>query len=279
MPNPFLGMVEQLESTGQRVSRFLEPFLEPLRDPRFLQKAPEVILALKAYADIMQAYGGDKEAHFRTVALGYLGREPDAFLLTRLRGDMRKDDFDETPVSHFYNLLARHKARLVRDSEANSVQERNAAIRKGIKVFPSFDLSLEALALEGQRHEEVLEEMIPGVVYIERAKMASDANLAGLVANQIRREGVERPDKPELVFAPGSERLLEHTDELELAAFAVREQLARMPENTGVTEQEWEAFVLGTVLGNQEAAKVCGRPANQVGVERSRALKKLRQSA
>ncbi len=67
-------------------------------------------MAMQRFDEVVQEYGGDKQAVFRTLALVYLEREPDALLLTRLR----QDDFGERPLSDFWRLLDYHKARLTR---------------------------------------------------------------------------------------------------------------------------------------------------------------------
>ncbi len=139
--------------------------------------------------------------------------------------------------------------------------------------------------MRGQSREQVLREMIPSVAYVEQANPSpgSKSELPGRVANQIRREGIEQPHAPDKVFAPGLDSLLGHADEVddevELATFAVCEQLAHMAEKAGVSEQEWESFVFGTVFGNQVAAEILDRPAKQVGVEKFRASNKLRPPA
>jgi hypothetical protein len=276
--NALSSMGEQIASAAQAVSRFLEPLLNP--PPEVAEGVIDFVRAMKVFNDAMKAYGGDpEEAIFWVLALGHLERKPDSFLSTKLKDVLRRDDFDEMPLSDFWALLNRHKGRLTRDSELESVQRQTAAIRRGIKKYPSVDLALNALATEEQTCDEVLEDMIPGVAYVERSKSPPPAKLPGKVANQIRREGLERPDDPGKVFAPGPEGLLEHADELELATFAVCEQLAHMAEKAGVSEQEWESFVFGTVFGNQEAAEILDRPAKQVGVEKFRASNKLRPPA
>ena len=180
------------------------------------------------------------------------------------------------PVPRLLRLLKHHRERLEEKGGSAHVQEQVRELRSGIKKFPSIDLALKHLALKGQNEDEVLEEMIPGVAYVEQEDLPPGDNLAGKVASQIRREGMERSDKPGMVFAPGPEHMLEPaSDELELAAFVDRELLARKIRDGELSSRERESFLFGTLLGNKEAAKVLGRPANQIGQERFRAMNKL----
>jgi hypothetical protein len=184
------------------------------------------------------------------------------------------------PVPLLLRLLKHHRKRLEVKGGSARVQEQLRELRPGIKRFPSVDLALNHLALKGQNEDEVLEEMIPGVAYVEQEDLPPGANLAGKVASQLRREGMERSDKPGMVFAPGPEHMLEPSaDELELAAFADRELLARKIRDGKLLPRELESLVAGTLLGNKEAAKVLGRAANQIGQEKLRAINKLRPPA
>jgi hypothetical protein len=192
-------------------------------------------------------------------------------------------DGKSLPVPVLLWLLEHHRERLERKGDSARLQEQVRELRSGIKRFPSVELALNGLALEGQNEDEVLEEMIPGVAYVEQENLLPGDNLAGKVASQIRREGMERSDKPGMVFAPGPEHLLEHAlehaHELELAAFANHELLARKIHDSELSSREYESFVFGTLLGNKEAAEVLGRPANQIGQEKFRAINKLRPPA
>jgi hypothetical protein len=185
------------------------------------------------------------------------------------------------------DTLRSHRKKLRKAAEAEQVPELKAAIRKGIKRFDSVDLALDRLAFKAQRHiakgqthEDVLEEMIPGISYVERAELQSDDEVAGKVANQIRREGLERPDDPDKVLAPGPDSLTKHADELELFAFAQCELLEHEMHEAGLSQQEAESWVFSTILGSdKEAAAVLGRPANQIAQEKLRAKRKLLRSA
>ena len=129
-------------------------------------------------------------------------------------------DLDEIETWEFIEY---HRTQRERRNKGQDVLNRVPIIRLGIsKKHKSVDLALEALSERGQSREQVLREMIPGVAYVEQDNPSpgSNSELPGRVANQIRREGLERPDDPGKVFAPVPEGLLEHADELELATFA-----------------------------------------------------------
>jgi hypothetical protein len=242
--------------------------------------------ALEKEWDIaLAAAEGDEERVWRLIK-EESGYEPNALFKTALKSA----EFPKArrwPLLGLRDALRSHRKRWRKAAEAERVPERNAAVRKGIKRFESVDLALDRLAFkaqrhtaEGQTHEDVLEEMIPGIAYVERAELQSDDQVASKVANQIRREGLERPDDPGKVFAPGPDGLTKHTDELELFAFAQRELLAHKVHEAGLSRQEAESWMYSILLGSdKKAAAVLGRPANQVAQEKLRAKRKLRRSA
>ncbi len=261
------------------VSGIVQPIIESL----FRVVLPR---EMRAISEMIIAYREGDDALLRALVEEHVGRRPDAFFIVALKGNFTHAD--KMLIDDFLSLLARHRERLKhrgglarsrRRAQDRLRTEEIQEIRSGVKKFPSVDLALKALAAEGQSRDEVLEDMIPGVAYVELTELPPGGNLAGRVASQIRREGIERPDEPGMVYSPGPERLLGHADELELAAFAIRELLARMAEDAGVSEQEWESFVLGTVFDNQIAARIAWRPTNQITQEKFRASNKLRPPA
>ncbi len=224
------------------------------------------------------------------VALAYLERKPDSLLSTRLKHDLRRDDFDEMPIEDFWDLLDYHKGRLTRDSEPERVQRETAAIRRGIKKYPSFAVALDALRLEGQTRDEVLEEMIPGAAYTEKAELPPGGNLPGRVANAIRKEGrgllpPSEPQKSEEFGIVGELKRPETKrpmppDVPEIAEFVTYESLKQDAIKAGLSAQELGSFVFGELLGlgDKKAAEVLGRPAKQVAQEKLRAKRKLRRA-
>lgn len=215
----------------------------------------------------------------RSFVKKHIGGPPRPFYFSALE-EKNIGDLDEIET---WEVIEYHRKQLENSNKGQDVLNQAPSIRQGIRKYESVNLALDSLSVRGQSREQVLREMIPGVAYVERSKSPPPANLPGKVANQIRREGLERPDDPGKVFALGLDSLLGHADEVdddvELATFAVCEQLAHMAEKAGVSEQEWESFVFGTVFGNQEAAEILDRPAKQVGVEKFRASNKLHPPA
>jgi hypothetical protein len=128
-------------------------------------------------------------------------------------------DLDEIET---WKIIEYHRTQLERRNKGQDVLNRAPSIRQGIRKYESVNLALDSLSVRGRSREQVLREMIPGVAYVEQANPwpGSKSKLAGRIANQIRREGLERPDDPGKVFTLGPEGLLEHADELELATFA-----------------------------------------------------------
>ena len=93
----------------------------------------------------------------------------------------------------------------------------------------------------------MLEEMIPGAAYIERAALPTGENLAGRVANQIRWEVADVSDRRRTV--------------MELAAFAEREALLKKGRDAGLPPREYELFsffVDNPGATNAEAAQALG---------------------
>jgi hypothetical protein len=120
-------------------------------------------------------------------------------------------------------------------------------------------MALNALALEGQAQDAVLEEMIPGLSYIVEAEMPRDGNRAGWVASEIRREGLEQAHHPNKVSAMEQERVseffVECNNEQELAAFAKRELLVCKIRDANLSPQEGEPFFSEYFLATEQQAK------------------------
>jgi hypothetical protein len=262
-----------------RWSKRTAPVLVRAADFVLSPKTVEVIAGLIAFHELVEAHGGDLEAMFVVATkrhLEHAGVVPDSLLRSKLR-QLVMQNGGQLEISYLMTLIDNHKGRLVRKAEAHSIGKQVEDIRGGIKRFPSVDVALTTLALENQKKEEVLRDMIPGIAQVERQKPLGDVGLSGRVASQIRREGIERPDDPGRVFTPGPDRVVHHADELELAAFADRELVVAKANAAGLTVQEVESWMFSTVLdSNEEAAALLGRPSNQVRQEKFRASNKLR---
>lgn len=278
------GFVKIVETAAPVVERASQGVAHVLASPRTVE-AFVIFADLLIFAEQVEAEGGDVEAFALVTAKAHLrqaGVEPDPFLRVKLRQLVEKQG-GEFELGYLTNLVKRHRQRLTRHTTARRIEEETGLVRRGIKKFDSLAFALEALALQGQTHEQVLKDMIPGIAYAEKGELLRDGKLPGKVASQVRREGVERPDEPDKVVAvePGYvlERATQRVDERELTAFAKRELAARRMHDAGLSPQEIASFAFGTIFGNKEAAEILGRPANQVGVERNRARKKLRSAA
>ena len=127
----------------------------------------------------------------RSFVKKHVGGPPRTFYFSALKAT-NIGDLDEIETWEF---IEHHKSRLERKNEGQDVLNRVPIIRLGIsKKHKSVDLALEALSERGQSREQVLREMIPGVAYVEQATPwpGSKSKLPGRIANQIRREGLER---------------------------------------------------------------------------------------
>jgi hypothetical protein len=202
-----------------------------------------------------------------------IGQKPPAPIRVRLQQDLQQ--IGELMPKEIWEFIEHHAARLKGRNRGQDALKRAAEIRRGIKKFPSLENALDALALEGQKNDEVLEEMIPGVAYVEQVNLPPDSTnkLPGRVASQIRREGLERPDEPNKVFAPEPETLQGYADYREAQEFALRE----FEIDVNASPQELESWTAAVLLRNKEAAQLLGRAANQIGQEKYRTNAKFRR--
>jgi hypothetical protein len=220
--------------------------------------------AIKSYLD------GD-ESPLRAFIKQHVGHKTPPYVLLVLKNQ----DIGELDLWEVWEFIEHHRAQLQSRNSGKDALEEVPSIRLGIKKYASFDLALDALAVQGQKREQVLREMIPGVAYVEQSNLSPDSKdkLPGRVASQIRREGLERPDDPGRVFVPEPEVLSGYADNEEALVFALME--LKIAANTSPQELEsWEAAVL---LGNKKAAEELDRPANQIAQEKHRTYAKFRR--
>jgi DNA-binding CsgD family transcriptional regulator len=201
---------------------------------------------------------------------------PDSLLVARLRPAL--DSGIAILPARLGRLLDEHRKRLLRHQEAARIPVETERLRRGIRCFPSLDASLEALRVAGQTREEALWERIPGVAYIEKAESPPGSNIAGAVGSAIRKEGLERPDHPDLI-TPLTHEIRDDLNEL--VAFFRREELRDLQgdaSRAGLSAQEQQVFTLALDgLGNDELAAQLSRSSEQVRQEKHRAFKKIRR--
>jgi hypothetical protein len=235
--------------------------------------------AMRAELDALRSYYYGDKSLFRSYVEERIGTNSAAI---RVRLHHHIDSYgDDLPLGYLPFLLAEHKTRVQQQKIANGLSRRTREVRQGINTsrHPSVNLALTAISKQGQTREQVLSEYIPGIAYIEAAEPSSRSSLSGRVANQLRREGIERPHKPGAVTATDPEDLTRLADEQELIAFAYRELIARKTYDAGLTQRELESWVFGELFGNQKAAEVLGRTPNQIAQEKFRARHKISRSA
>jgi DNA-binding CsgD family transcriptional regulator len=164
-------------------------------------------------------------------------------------------------------------SRLRRNAKAQSVERRRPEIRRRIKRFPSLEQALEALALEDQTREQVLEEHILSLAYKaeeEAGGPLSDAELARVITGQLRRDasGSQQTRREELLL---------------LAKFVEREVLLKRAlewgRQAGLTPREFEVYKLlieNPKIKYREVAQKLGMSTSQVGVLKHRIKHTLR---
>jgi hypothetical protein len=199
---------------------------------RMFEPPPPVRIALK----VLRAYGEDGTQAAKRAFEEETSVTPDTLLVTRLCFDLESPG--QVIVPRLGRLLDEHRQRLHRRQEASLVPEETERRRRGIRRFPSVDVALDALRVAGQSREEALQERIPGVAYVEKAESPPGSNVAGAVGSAIRKEGLERPDQPNLI-TPLTHEIRD--DLRELVAFFQREELRDLrgdASRAGLSAQE-----------------------------------------
>src|SRR5215213_3169611 len=252
-----------------------------------MPSVPQISLspAVRGELDALKSYLYGDESFFRSYVEEHIGTKS-APIRVRLHHHIDSCG-DDLPLGYLPFLLAEFKTRLEQQKIAEGLSRKTAEVRQGINTsrYPSVNLALTALSKHDQTREQVLSENIPGVSYIEAAEPSSRASLSGRVANQLRREGIERPYEPGAVLATDPQYLTRLPDEQEFAyeqelmAFAHRELIARKTKDAGLSQRELESWVFGELFGNQKAAEVLRRTPNQIAQEKFRARRKISQSA
>src|SRR5215218_736407 len=130
------------------------------------------------------------------------GRKPRPFVWLALK---RKGIGDLSPAE-IWEFLDYHEERPEKAAEDQYIQNLVSRIRQGIKSYGSVQCALDSLG-KGQDQETTLRELIPGIALQVQDEALSDEELAGKVANQIRREGPEQPHDPGKVYSADSETL------------------------------------------------------------------------
>jgi hypothetical protein len=251
-----LALAERADTTGRAL---LAPgnFFEVMVG-RIEPGALKLVEGMREFVELMDAVGAkykDREnAIFWAMAIGHLERKPDPLLVNVLRRNLQQPDFDERPLSELWDLIDHHRSRCARPEESERSEEETAAVRPGIRQYPSVRKALDRHRLraqtnnaKGQSRNDVLQEMIPAAAYIERAALRPGENLASKVANQIRREVASVSDYRRTAR--------------ELAAFAEREALLKKGRDARLPPREYELFrffVDNPGATNAEAAQALG---------------------
>jgi DNA-binding CsgD family transcriptional regulator len=198
-----------------------------------------------------------------------IGIKPDSVLRVRLSAK----ELGEATPRETWELVDGRGSRLRRNAKAQSVERRRPEIRRRIKRFPSLEQALEALALEDQTREQVLEEHILSLAYKaeeEAGGPLSDAELARVITGQLRRDasGSQQTRREELLL---------------LAKFVEREVLLKRAlewgRQAGLTPREFEVYKLlieNPKIKYREVAQKLGMSTSQVGVLKHRIKHTLR---
>ena len=264
----------------QLPSRFASALVGPALPRSFVEAVEEALEEEPPEFDLLwpaiKSYLDGNESPLRAFIKQHVGHKTPPYVLLVLKNQ----DIGELDLWEVWEHVEHHRAQLQSRNSGKDTLEEVPSIRLGIKKYGSVDLALDALAVQGQKCEQVLREMIPGVAYVEQRNLPPDSKdkLPGRVASQIRREGPEQPHDRGKVFSADLEVLAGFADEVELAIFELREELAQKVNEANLTTQEAESWVAAVVLGNEEAATVLGRSENQVAQEKHRANKKFRRA-
>jgi DNA-binding CsgD family transcriptional regulator len=251
--------VQQHPEEGRRLQERFKPLAE------FLNSSEWDDFWQPAKAAILQ---GD-ETGIRAWVEDRIGIKPDSVLRVRLSAK----ELGEATPRETWELVDGRGSRLRRNAKAQSVERRRPEIRRRIKRFPSLEQALEALALEDQTREQVLEEHILSLAYKaeeEAGGPLSDAELARVITGQLRRDasGSQQTRREELLL---------------LAKFVEREVLLKRAlewgRQAGLTPREFEVyklFVENPKIKYREVAQKLGMSTSQVGVLKHRIKHTLR---
>jgi hypothetical protein len=258
----------------QLPSRFASALVGPALPRSFVEAVEEALEEEPPEFDLLwsaiTSYLNGNESSLRAFIKQHVGHKTPPYVLLVLKNQ----DIGELDLWEVWEHVEHHRAQLQSRNSGKDTLEEVPRIRSGIKKYGSVDLALDALAVQGQKREQVLREMIPGVAYVEQSNLTPESKdkLPGQVASQIRREGLEWPDEPDKVFSPELETLWGYADYREVQAFALRE----FEIDVDASPQELESWEAAVLLGNSEAAQLLGRSANQIGQEKYRTNAKFR---
>jgi len=259
----------------QLPSRFASALVGPALPRSFVEAVEEALEEEPPEFDLLwpaiKSYLNGNESPLRAFIKQHVGHKTPPYVLLVLKNQ----DIGELDLWEVWEHIEHHRAQLQSRNSGKDTLEEVPSIRLGIKKYGSVDLALDALAVQGQKPEQVLREMIPGVAYVEQSNLPPDSKdkLPGRVASQIRREGLERPDDPGRVFGREPEALSGYADSQEPLVFALME--FKIAADT--SPQELESWAAAVLLGNKKAAEELGRPANQIAQEKHRANAKFRR--
>jgi DNA-binding CsgD family transcriptional regulator len=256
------ALEQWVQQHPEEVRRLQERF-KPLAE--FLNSSEWDDFWQPAKAAILQ---GD-ETGIRAWVEDRIGIKPDSVLRVRLSAK----ELGEATPRETWELVDGRGSRLRRNAKAQSVERRRPEIRRRIKRFPSLEQALEALALEDQTREQVLEEHILSLAYKaeeEAGGPLSDAELARVITGQLRRDasGSQQTRREELLL---------------LAKFVEREVLLKRAlewgRQAGLTPREFEVYKLlieNPKIKYREVAQKLGMSTSQVGVLKHRIKHTLR---
>ncbi len=264
---------DKLERRQRALEQWVQEHPEEVRRLRERAKALAEFLDSAEWEAFWQpakaAISRDDETGIRAWVEDRIGLDPDSVLRARLSAK----ELAETTPRQTWDLVDGRGSRLRRNAKAQGIERRRPEIRRRIKRFPSLEQALEALALEDQTREQVLEEHILSLAYKaeeEAGGPLSDAELARVITGQLRRDvsGSQQTRREELLL---------------LAKFVEREVLLKRAlewgRQAGLTPREFEVyklFVENPKIKYREVAQKLGMSTSQVGVLKHRIKHTLR---
>ncbi len=145
--------------------------------------------------DALAAYRSGDERPLWAFFQGWAGQQPDALAKTAIKGHMPESRGDLRVRPYLYELKYEYGARLNEKRQRKQKPTWQSGISRGIKKNPSLDVSLKRVASSNEGYTRQLTYEIPGRAYILQGSGTAAEDLAGKVAEQIRREAAERADK------------------------------------------------------------------------------------
>jgi hypothetical protein len=256
----------KLERRQKALEQWVQQHPQEVRRLRELAKPLAEFLNSSEWHDFWQpakaAISRGDETGIRAWVEDRIGIKPDSVLRVHLSAK----ELEEATPRETWERVDGRGSRLRSSAKAQGIERRRPEIRRRIKRFPSLDQALEALALEDQTREQVLEKHLLSLAYVaeEERGPLSEAELVRGITSQLRRDAWEsRKTRREVLL------LLAEFVEYEVFL----KQALELGRQAGLTPREFEVYNLfleNPKIKYREVGEKLGMSTSQVGVLKHR---------